>query len=196
MECIVSHCKPTFVAWAQTFVVAFDKAVQYPRDVGALTLIGIGIIRWMSARRKTNIFVQVVRWYFDLYKHWESYAGCLQLKTKKYLVARYILRGAYCYPLNVCMRKTNVAIPERDCHFYLDKLIYIYEYLWWRHQMEKFSALRVPVPVKSPHNSQWRGALMFSLICAWISGWVNNLKAGDLRRHRAHHDVTVMTVRK
>ena len=33
---------------------------------------------------------------------------------------------------------------------------------------------------------------MFSLICAWINGWVNNREAGDLRRHRAHYDVTVM----
>ena len=29
-------------------------------------------------------------------------------------------------------------------------------------------------PVNSPHKGQWRGALMFSLICAWINGWVNN----------------------
>ena len=29
-------------------------------------------------------------------------------------------------------------------------------------------------PVNSPHRGQWRGALMFSLICAWINGWVNN----------------------
>ena len=28
-------------------------------------------------------------------------------------------------------------------------------------------------PVKSPHKGQWRGALMFSLICAWINGSVN-----------------------
>ena len=34
--------------------------------------------------------------------------------------------------------------------------------------------------------------LMFSLIYAWINGWVNNREAGDLRRHRAHYDVTVM----
>ena len=33
---------------------------------------------------------------------------------------------------------------------------------------------------------------MFSLICAWINGWVNNREVGDLRCHRAHHDVTVM----
>ena len=27
----------------------------------------------------------------------------------------------------------------------------------------------------------------------WINGWVNNREAGDLRRHRAHYDVIVMT---
>ena len=47
-------------------------------------------------------------------------------------------------------------------------------------------------PVNSPHKGQWRGALMFSLICAWINGWVNNREAGDLRRHRADYDVIVM----
>ena len=31
-------------------------------------------------------------------------------------------------------------------------------------------------PVNSPHKDQWRGALMFTLICVWINGWVNNLK--------------------
>ena len=47
-------------------------------------------------------------------------------------------------------------------------------------------------PVNSPHKGQWRGALMFSLICIWINGWVINREAGDLRRYRAHYDVTVM----
>ena len=43
---------------------------------------------------------------------------------------------------------------------------------WWRHQMETFSALlalcpgKSPVPVNSSHKTQWRGALIFSLICA------------------------------
>ena len=27
-------------------------------------------------------------------------------------------------------------------------------------------------PAMSQHKGQWRGALMFSLICAWINGWV------------------------
>ena len=48
--------------------------------------------------------------------------------------------------------------------------------------------------VNSPHKGQWRRALMFSLICTWINGWVNNREAGDLRRHRGHYDVTVMKI--
>ena len=69
---------------------------------------------------------------------------------------------------------------------------------WWRHQMETFSALLAicagnsPVPVNSLRKGQWRGALMFSLICTRINGWVNNGEAGDLRRNRAHYDVIVM----
>ena len=51
-------------------------------------------------------------------------------------------------------------------------------------------------PVISPHEGQWRGALMFSLISVWIHGWLNNSKAGVLRRYRAHYDVIVMTKRQ
>ena len=39
-------------------------------------------------------------------------------------------------------------------------------------------------PVNSPHKGQWH--------CVWINGWVNNREAADLRRLRAHYDVTVM----
>ena len=64
--------------------------------------------------------------------------------------------------------------------------------------METFSTLLALCarnsPVNSPHKGQWRGALMFSLICTWINGWVNNGEAGDLRRHRAHYDVIVMCI--
>ena len=47
-------------------------------------------------------------------------------------------------------------------------------------------------PVNSHHKGQWRGALMFSLICVWTNDRVNNRDAGDLRRHCAHYDVSVM----
>ena len=76
--------------------------------------------------------------------------------------------------------------PQLDC-FYSScfrlkqiKHIKVKQYWpWWRHQMETFSALLAI-------------CLMFSLICVWINGWINNRKAGDLRRHRVHYDVIVM----
>ena len=76
---------------------------------------------------------------------------------------------------------------------------------WWRHQMETFSALLALcalltlctgnslVTGEFPHKGQWRWALMFSLICTWTNGWVNNQDASDLRCHRTYYDVTVMT---
>ena len=44
-------------------------------------------------------------------------------------------------------------------------------------------------PVNFPHKGQWRWALMFTLICARMNGWVNNREAGDLRRYRVHYEV-------
>ena len=61
----------------------------------------------------------------------------------------------------------------------------------WKHFPRYWPFVRFPV--NSPHKGPLRGALMFSLICVWINGWVNNGDAGDLRRYRAHYDVTVMT---
>ena len=46
--------------------------------------------------------------------------------------------------------------------------------------------------VGSHHKGQWRGALIFSLICAWTNGRANNPEAGDLIRYRAHYDVILM----
>ena len=36
--------------------------------------------------------------------------------------------------------------------------------------------------------------LMFILICTWINAWVNKPEAGDVTRHRAHYDVSVMMI--
>ena len=73
---------------------------------------------------------------------------------------------------------------------------------WWRHQMETFSVSLVLCAGNSPVTGEFpaqrpvtRSFLMFSLICAWINSWENNREAGDLRRHRVHYDVIVMTLR-
>ena len=75
---------------------------------------------------------------------------------------------------------------------------------WWRHQMGTFSALLAvgagnsPVTdefrsqMNSPLKGQWRGALMFSLICDWMDSWVNNGEAGDFRCHWAHYELIVI----
>ena len=64
----------------------------------------------------------------------------------------------------------------------------------WKHFPRYWSFVRGinRFSVNSPHKGQWRGALVFSLICDWINGWVNNREAGDLIRHRFYIDVTVM----
>ena len=72
---------------------------------------------------------------------------------------------------------------------------------WWRHQMEHFPRYWHFVrgihrlPANSSHKGQWGGASMFSLICDWTNGWVNNWDTGDLRRHRSHYDVNVMIIK-
>ena len=71
----------------------------------------------------------------------------------------------------------------------------------WRHQMEAFPRYwpfvrgihRSPVksPVNSPHKSQWRGTLMFSLICVRLNkrlskqswGWWFETLSRPLWRH-------------
>ena len=95
----------------------------------------------------------------------------------------------------------SLHISRRSTH-----LLHLYfPFSWWRHQMQTCSASLAFVrgihrwlrgihrsPVNSPHTDQWRRALMFSLICAWTNGWVNNQDAGDFRRHRSHYDVIAM----
>ena len=70
--------------------------------------------------------------------------------------------------------------------------------LWWRHQIQTFSALLAlcagnsPVTGEFPSQRPVTRSFKVFLLCPWINGWVNNRKAGDLRRRRAHYDITVM----
>ena len=81
-------------------------------------------------------------------------------------------------------------------HMISTTYISLREYTWC--QMETFLALLATCAGNSPFTGDFPSqrpsgrALMFSLICAWTSGWANNTDAGDLKRHRAHCDVTVI----
>ena len=66
---------------------------------------------------------------------------------------------------------------------------------WWRHQMETFSALLAICAGNSPVPDEFTAQRPVTrsfdfFICTSINGIVNNREAGDLRRHRAHYDVT------
>ena len=78
-------------------------------------------------------------------------------------------------------------------------MLLIFQYVTWRHhQMETCSALLAlcagnsPVTGEFPSQRPVTRSFDVSLICALISGWVNNREAGDLRRNRAHYDFIVM----
>ena len=102
--------------------------------------------------------------------------------------------------------KCHDGVCDHNSHFWITVLVtyhlvkslqHIWKWVqlrfpWWRHQMETFSALLAICAGNSPHKGQWRGALVFSLICVRINSWVNNREAGDLRCHRAHYDVNAM----
>ena len=58
---------------------------------------------------------------------------------------------------------------------------------WWRHEMKTFSTLLAICEETTSSNTE----LWCSL---WPNFWANNRDAGDLRRHPAHYDGTVMAV--
>ena len=92
------------------------------------------------------------------------------------------------------LERTIMCLDALD--WYLPHLYWIWhdDVIKWKHFPRYWPFARGihRSPVNSTHKGQWRGALMFSLICVWINGWVNNREAGDLRRHRTHYDVIVM----
>ena len=85
-------------------------------------------------------------------------------------------------------------LPFIQCHCNDCRSLFHDDVIKWKHFPRYWPFVRGihRSPVNSPHKGQWRGALMFTLISAWINGWVNNREAGDSRRHHAHYDVTVM----
>ena len=90
--------------------------------------------------------------------------------------------------VNIVQTTFSIAFSWKKC------LAHHYDVTKWKHFPRYWPFVRVNhrSPMNSSHKGQWRGALVFFFICAWINGWVNNREAGDLRRHRAQYDVTVM----
>ena len=68
--------------------------------------------------------------------------------------------------------------------------------IWWRHQMETFSASLAVCSgnslVTGEFPTQRPMTRSFDVFFHLINNWVNNRNDGDLRRYRAHYDVIVM----
>ena len=109
--------------------------------------------------------------------HRDSFTSCAS-------TSRHLIRNRICWD-------QSLVVPCRSKRYYTPSHD---DVIKWKHFPRYCPFVRGihRSPVNSPRKSQWRGALMFSLICARIKGWVNNGEAGDMRRHRAHYDVIVM----
>ena len=88
------------------------------------------------------------------------------------------------------------------CNLYVLLINHILSSMWyddvieWKHFPRYWPSVRGihRSPMNSPHKGLWHGPLMFSLICVWKNGWVNNRGAGDLKHHRDHYDLTVINL--
>ena len=107
-------------------------------------------------------------------------------------------------PFTHYIQKSNLLCTCTICMSLISPAMTSYmhgAYLWvhddvikWKHIPRYWPFLRGihRSPVNSPHKGQWRGPLMFTLVCVWINDWVNNREAVDLRCYRTHYDVTLM----
>ena len=109
--------------------------------------------------------------------------------------SRYVDSGTKC-PLLICWYGISVN-KSNSLYSFCSSMLFLLPYddvINWKHFPRNWPFVRRInwSPVNSPPKGQWRGALMFSLICAWTNGWVNNRDTSYLRRHRANHVAIVM----
>ena len=108
---------------------------------------------------------------------------------KDILVSLHLVVAARSFSMAVIIEERETMILEDSFSLSHDDVIK------WKHFPSCWPFVRGihRWPVNSRAKaSDVGGALMFHVICAWINDWANSREAGDLRSHRAHHDVTVM----
>ena len=125
--------------------------------------------------------------------------------SKQISLILFLLRGiTFVFPISVSINITDIQAFKQDgvCIFSPQSLEPIWvshvgnhdDVIKWKQFPRYWPFVRGihRFTVNSPHKGQWRGALMFTLICVWINGCVNNRESGDLRRYCAHYGVTIM----
>ena len=120
-------------------------------------------------------------------RHKPVFISCLSTNTdtevKAYQINRHqlslpvLLRGTESSAVSGCCKSPPSSVTALE----------VRTRCWWNHMHTMTSSngniFRVTDPLCGEFTGhrwiprtkgQWRGALMFSLICAWINGWVNN----------------------
>ena len=154
---------------------------------------------------KYSTMARMLNLYSSKLTCWKPLGLLESLAPKKTMTCLY---NQHCYDVSGC-NTFIINIHPQGWYNHVLSLANISVTLWWHficiwHQDVVIKWKHFPrywpfvrgihrSPVNSPHKGQWRGAYMSSLICTWMNDWINNCEAGDLRRHRAHYGVTVMT---
>ena len=124
------------------------------KKTSKLRVTGLCAHKW-PVTRKMFPFDDVIMWY-------SNHQGALQILRPR----------PSAQPLHIiCMLAFNVSIVISR-----ENLVTHDDVVKWKHFPRYWPFVRGihRSTVNSLHKGQWRGALMFSLICAWINGRVNN----------------------
>ena len=115
-----------------------------------------------------------------------------KLFDQRICIHRNVKNYYWKYFFNLILSLNHISVPS--CCAICLKLWVHDDVIKWKHFPRNWPFVREihRSPVNFPHKGQWRGALMFSLMYAWINDWVNNREAGDLRLQHGHYDVIVM----
>ena len=144
--------------------------------------------------------------HFTLLKRWLLNTG---YRSAPYYLCVYRYSGIICfnhfanqYIMNVCTVIIECAVYAikyeqglvwSNCENILtgSTKVFILSLRWcfYRHCIRH---MLTPVPTTARTSKLMVRAFLFSLICAWINGWVNNSEVSDFRRNHTHYDVIVM----
>ena len=182
-----------------------DKPLSQPIMVGLLTHIcvirpqWVNVVLWYQAERNFAAIAQVLSCKMSsktiLLKLLPRLPGANKLSIALWNSCYNSLWQLFSSPSEVVL---HVFLARQNCHYMRYNVYTLYtshdDVIKWKHFPRYWPFVRGihRSPVNFPHKGQWRGALMLSVIYAWINGWVNTGEAGDLRRHHAHCDVIVM----
>ena len=121
------------------------------------------------------------------YENYLIFSYCIHTRT-----IGYAMRVLYCVHVSINEMKSLSLVQVNPNEVYLQFYAMMTSSNGSIFRVTGHLCGNSPVTSEFPTQRPWRGALMFSLICASRNGWVSNRKAGDLKHHRAHYDVIVM----